>query len=114
DLAPGAIKAGNLDPSAIGAPGFAKVLSNGNTFLSRGITSVAHTNGTGKYCITTSFAPHVAVATADAGLGFGTTAQVQIPGGFGGAGCDPDEIAVTTGTTSPAAVADEVFYIVIE
>src|SRR5947207_3514063 len=69
DLAPGAVQIGNLAANAIGAQGFAKISSGGAVIAGRGIAGVAHTNGTGTYCITMSFTPQVAVATADAALG---------------------------------------------
>jgi hypothetical protein len=114
DLAPGAVGVGNLAPSAIGSPGFAKISSGGTVITSRGVTNVTHPMGTGSYCITTSFTPHVAVATTDEGTGDTTFAMVQIPGGPGGAGCNANEIAVKTLTVSPIADHAEAFYIVIE
>jgi hypothetical protein len=96
DLAPGSVDATSLAASAIGAPGFAKVASGGNVIDGRGVASVQHTMGSGTYCITMTFTPHVAVATVDAGLGDASTAQVQFPGGPAGAGCNANEIAVVT------------------
>ena len=115
DLASGAVQSGNLAASAVGAPGFAKISSGGSIVSGRGVTGVAHTNGTGKYCITVSFTPQVAVASADAGLGNpGANAQIQFPGGPAGAGCNANEIAVITEAGSPATtVQDLPFYVVV-
>jgi hypothetical protein len=115
DLAPGAVQATNLAAGAIGAPGFARISSSGSVLSGRGVAGVTHTNGTGTYCITMNFTPQVAVASADAGPGTpGADAEIQIPGGPAGAGCNANQIAVVTeaGATT-ATVQDLTFYIVV-
>jgi hypothetical protein len=59
--------------------------------------------------------PSLPRASADAGLGnLGANAQIQFPGGPGGAGCNANEIAVITEAGSPAStVQDLPFYIVV-
>jgi len=114
DLAPGAVQPGNLAAAAIGAPAFARISGSGVVTSGRGVTHVAHTNGTGHYCITTSFPAQVAVASPDIGAGDAGFADVQIPGGPAGAGCNADEVAIVTLHDTGAALSaqDMPFYVI--
>ncbi len=114
DLAPGAVQPGNLAAAAIGAPGFAKISSGGTVVSGRGVTGVAHTSGTGHYCITTSFPAQIAVASLDIGAGDTGFAQIQIPGGPAGAACNANEVAVVTvhDTGAGLSAQDNSFYVV--
>jgi hypothetical protein len=114
DLADGAVEVGDLDPGAVGARGFAKIAANGNVIASRNLAGVQHTGGSSTYCLTWTFTPQVAVASADAGAGtLGADAQIQIPGGPAGAGCNANEVAVVTEAGSPVTGQPFGFYIIV-
>lgn len=115
ELQNGGVQPADLAPDAIGALGFARISANGNLSRSRGVVGVEHTNGSGTYCIDTSFTPQVATATVDAGPGpVQPTTSVQIPGGPAGVGCGPpfDDIGVLTDDGS-VGQNDLGFYILI-